>query len=627
MLQSMRQIAHSWVVKGLMLFLIVSFSIWGIGDVFRGNALRQTVAKVGNSDISVQQLNRLFEETLAQARQRIAPNLTAQQARQMGLLDKSLEGEIKRQLVDMDIRRQGIDVSPESVLKLLSDDPRFRTKDGQFNKPLFRQLLEQQRLNEKTFIAQGQQDLSRQILVGGLGGTHSAPQTVVDAVYKARAQKRVLDVVTVDADKIGGIPSPDDKALHEFYDHNPSLFTAPEYRAITVASLVTETLAKDIAISDEQLKQDYDTKRGEMAQPERRDVVQIVLPDEDKAAKLAKLAHASADLTSAAAVEKGTAIPLDKLEEKNLMPELSKVVFALREGEISAPVKTQLGWHVVQLKKIYPAGTPSFDKIKDKLRDDLRHDQSVEAATRLVNQLDDQLAAGHSLDDIADGLKLRLVKIPAVDSTGLLPDGKAPSEFPNKENVLKDAFAQNAGETSPVEDDKLGHYYVVRTDEVTPAGVRPFDEIKPAVVTAWKTHERILKAQAEAEKIAKALHEGKAASSFDKDEGVSSRTSAPLSLVGDTDRALPSSLVTQAFKLKKGETATAVEGNKQLVAKLASITEADATKDDPRKNLIAAEIKKAEGAELLDQYLQYLQTVFPVKTNADVLNHMRQKEE
>ena len=68
MLQSMRHLAHSWVVKGLMLFLIISFSVWGIGDIFRGNPLQKTVAKVGNTDISVKELNHYFERSLAHAR-------------------------------------------------------------------------------------------------------------------------------------------------------------------------------------------------------------------------------------------------------------------------------------------------------------------------------------------------------------------------------------------------------------------------------------------------------------------------------------------------------------------------------------------------------------------------------
>jgi peptidyl-prolyl cis-trans isomerase D len=473
MLQLMRQMAHSWIVKGLMLFLTISFSIWGIGDIFRGNSLQKSVAKVGGTDISVQQLNQMFERSLAKARQEVSPNLTAQQARQMGLLDDVLENEITHRLIDMDIKRQGINVGPSAVLDIISSEPQLRAKDGSFNKQLFRQFLDQQRISEGAFIAQEQETLSRQLLLSAVNGASIAPQSAVDALFKARAQKRILDVVTVDASRIGGIPEPGDKALHEFYDANQHAFETPEYRGITVATLSTESLAKEVSISDDQVKKEYETKREQLSNPERRDVIQVVLQDEDKAKQLAKQARASGNLDEAAKELKEKAVPLDQMEEKNLMPELSKIAFALHEGEIGDPVKTQLGWHIFQLKKISPAGTPSFDKIKDKLREDMRRDQSIEAATRIVNQLDDQLAAGHSLDDIADGLKLRLIKIPAVDSKGLKPDGKEPSELPNKAQAVKDAFAQNAGETSPVEDDKSGTYYVVRTDEITPRAFVP----------------------------------------------------------------------------------------------------------------------------------------------------------
>jgi len=467
----------------------------------------------------------------------------------------------------MDIKRQGINVGPESVLDMISGEKGFRAKDGSFDKQLFRRFLEQQRLSESAFIAQGQEGLARQLLLSSIDGTPIASQSAVDALFKARAQKRILDVVTVDAAKLGGIPDPGDKALHEFYDANQSKFATPEYRGMTVATLSTESLAKDISVSDYQVKKEYDAKREQLSNPERRDVVQVVLQDEDKAKQLAKQARASKDLAEAARELKEKAVPLDRMEEKNLIPELSKAVFALREGEIGDPVKTQLGWHVVQLKKISPAGTPDFDTIKEKLREDMRRDQSIEAATRIVNQLDDQLAAGHSLDDIADGLKLRLIKIPAVDAQGMKPDGKEPSELPNKDRIVKDAFAQNAGETSPVEDDKSGTYYVVRTDEITPSGVKPFEKARDEIAASWKAHEQTLKAQAEASKIAKALGEGGKISAFDDDEGVSSRVSQPLSLLGDTDKQLPPSLVAKAFKLKRGETATDEFEGKQIVAR------------------------------------------------------------
>jgi peptidyl-prolyl cis-trans isomerase D len=256
----------------------------------------------------------------------------------------------------------------------------------------------------------------------------------------------------------------------------------------------------------------------------------------------------------------------------------------------------------------------------------MEHDQAIEAVTRSVNELDDQLAAGHSLDDIADGLKLRLIKIPAIDVKGTTPDGKIPSEFPDKEQMLKDAFAQNTAETSPIEDDKAGHYYVVRTDDITPSTPKPFDSVKAQVTDAWKAHQQMMKAQAFAQQINKDLQDGKPLASFADQNAVSVRTSLPLSLLDDTDPLLPHSVITQAFRIKKGETTTGTDGNKIVVARLASITDVPSASDDIHKNKIEGEIKQATSDELLDQYIQYLHTVFPVKINAELVGQMRQQD-
>src|ERR1700761_5236274 len=100
MMQSMRNLAQSWVFKGLMLILIVSFGIWGIGDIFRGNPLQRSVAKVGKVGISVQDLDREFEQTMVRARQMFGPGLTPAQAKQAGLLDSSLNSLIERAQID-----------------------------------------------------------------------------------------------------------------------------------------------------------------------------------------------------------------------------------------------------------------------------------------------------------------------------------------------------------------------------------------------------------------------------------------------------------------------------------------------------------------------------------------------
>jgi peptidyl-prolyl cis-trans isomerase D len=626
MLQSMRHLAQSWVVKGLMLLLMVSFCLWGIGDIFHGNPLRNNVATVGKTEISVQQLNHAFEESLSQARRSVNPEMTAAQAKKLGLLDKTLDGEIKRSLVDQDIKRLGINVDQEAVLKLLADQPQFRTKDGSFNKDLFRQLIAQQGLTERSFLAQGQVDMARQVLLDGLGGSSAIPQTEIDNIYRARAQKRILDVISLDPTKISDIPAPNDAVLHDYYAKNPALFTAPEYRGMTIAVLSTDALTKDIAVSDDQVKQEYDGKKDQLATPEQRDIVQVVLQEESKAKQLVQQARASGDLTTAARQNNESAVPLDQMEEKNLLPELAKPVFALSQGQISDPIKTQLGWHVVQVKKVESAGIPEFARIKDKLRTDMQRDQAVETATRQVNQLDDELAAGHSLDDIADGLKMRLIKISGVDANGLTTEGKEPTELPDRAALLKDSFVQNSGESSAIEDDKAGNYYVVRTDAVTASALLPFDQIKDKVATAWKSRQQLDKAQRDAEKIAQKLREGKSLDSFAHEEGVIVRTSTPLSQLGDSDPLLPPVLLTQAFQLKKGEVATAAGDRNQVVVRVATIIDADPTAQDPRKNMISGQIKQAQSTELVDEYLLHLYDLFPVKIDAALMDRLRQQD-
>jgi peptidyl-prolyl cis-trans isomerase D len=191
--------------------------------------------------------------------------------------------------------------------------------------------------------------------------------------------------------------------------------------------------------------------------------------------------------------------------------------------------------------------------------------------------------------------------------------------------MLKDAFAQNAGETSPIEDDKAGNYYVVRTDDIKPAGVEPFDAVKDDVAKAWMAHARMEKARSEADAIAKDLGAGKPVSSFAGEEGASVRTSSPLSQLGDTDALLPPDIIAQAFRLKKGETARGEADNKQIVVRLAEIADADTGKDDPRKGQIEGEIRREAAGELLDQYIRHLYLVFPVSTDAALLDHMRQQ--
>jgi peptidyl-prolyl cis-trans isomerase D len=614
----MRHLAQSWLFKGLMLILIISFGIWGIGDMFRGNPLQRTVAKAGNASITVQTLNREFEQTLGRARQMFGSALTADEARQYGMLDKALDGLIDRAIMDQEIKRLGINVSEKAVLERLAAQPQFRDKDGKFNRALFQQILAQARLNESDFLLQGREDLGRRQIIDTLSDNGSPPSAIVDAVYNARAQKRILDVVTLKNESIVGIPEPEEKTLREFYEKNSKLFTAPEYRAITIARLSTDDIMKDVTISDDQVQKQFDATSEKLMQPERRDILQVVMQDQDKANDLAAAAKESGDLVLAAKAHGYDTVSLNKANEGSLLQELATPVFALQLGQVSGPLKSSLGWHVLQVKKIYAAGKPALADVQEDLRQSMTRDQAIEAATRITNQLDDELAANHSLDDIADTLKLRLIKIPALDLTGKTPEGKDPPEMPFKAALLKAAFAQSSGETSPVMDDKNGNYFVVRTDEITASAVKPFAQILDDVGKAWLEQEKAKRAMEESDKIAAAMREGKAASSFAGERGIDVRVSKPVSLIGDKDPALPTTILPQIFRMKKGDVITSVQPGQQFILRLAETID-ELEHDESGHGKVLGDLSEHIPTELVEEYIQHLRATYPIEINREVL--------
>ena len=618
MLQSMRHLAQSWVFKGLMVLLVASFGIWGVGDLFRSSAQDRNAAKVGNVKISAQELSREFNQTLTRARQSFGPDLSAAQAKALGMLDMSLNTLIERTQVDQQVDHLGINFTDKAVVNELMSHSEFVDQDGKLNKSLLRQMLERAHISEQEFMAQERADDARHLLLSTFNAETPLSSIASNTIYQARGQTRNFDIIILKNDSIKNVPVPDDQALQAFYQAHQQDYTAPEYRGLTIATLSADAVAKDINVTDEQVQKDYDEKGDQLTRPERRDLLQVVMQSEEKAKKLAEAAKASGNLSNTAKAMGYETVDLGDTDQDSLPSELAKPVFALSQGQVTDPIKSSLGWHVIEVRKILPAGKPSFAEIKDDLREAMRRDQAGDTVARLVNQLDDDLAAGHSLEDVADDLKLRLVKIPAVDATGHTPDGKAPPELPYAQQNLKEGFAQNSGETSPVQDDKQGNYFVVRTDSVTPSTLRPFDQVKDQVNAAWKAEQQSKLAAEQADKLVEALKSGKAASGFAGEPGITVQVSQPVDLLGHTDPALPANLMTQLMAMKKGDAATFIEGDHQLIVRLASVN--PAALNATAQQAMDKQVQQQRKQELMQQYVKYLNQLYPPRINQDVVD-------
>lgn len=621
----MREMAKSWIFKSLMLLLVISFSIWGIGDMFRTNPATRVVASVGTKKIQVQELEHRFQMELQRVRSTFGPDLSAEQARKMGLLDHTLNVMIQEALFDQAASRLHINVPRELIVQALAQEPKFRTADGKFNIELLHHLLSKAGLNEETFFDSETKDEARKMIGDAIMSSGDAPQSMIDTLYQARGAKRVLEVVTLRNDSFKkSLPTPTDDELQAFYKAHEGDFVAPEYRGVTIALLTAADMTKDVTVSDEDVKKAYDERAAEMVVPESRDLVQIVLQDEDKAKSIAETAQTLHSLAQAAKGKGLTPITMNKIDQKSILPELESGVFALKEGDVSAPIKSSLGWHVIQLVKIHPESTLSFDQAKGDLRKSLQEDRAGDLIAKTINELDDSIAANQSLEDIADRLKLHLTRYAALDAYGRQPDGKDPREaIPAKSLTLPAAQSLTAGETGQVLDDGKGNYYVVRVDQVTPSQTRPFDEAKPQVLAAWTEDQLYTKAAAAAQDMAKDLREGKPATSFASLPGVSIRLSKPMSVLSEPDKDLPPEVVPQVYHMKKGDVTVAARQGQQYIVRLADIVSVDPKHPESSRLKIVDDLKNKLPDNRIEEYMAYLYSLFPKKVDESLLNSLK----
>lgn len=613
MLQFIRTFAGSWVVKILFVLLILSFGIWGIGDVFRA-ATPTSVAQVGKVDIERDALDQEFRRQIERLRPMLGGNLTAEQAKQMGLLDQALNTLVQRTLFDLAARDAGLSVGPEVVKMRIADEPAFRNAQGQFDPNQFRAVLRNNQLTEDGYVAMLRRETARELVGGVVGAGITAPKPLVEALYRYRGEKRVAEVVTLPNASIGDVGVPDDAEITRSYEDHQVRFTAPEYRALTVVTLTPDLLAKDVQITDEQLKTAYDERASEFGAPEKRTIQMALAGDEAKAKQIAEAAK-SKGLTDAAKEAGVDPITLDNIA-RNELPELGDAAFALAQGVPSAPVKTGLGWHVLAVTAIQPGSTKSFAEVKDQLAADLKKEKALDAVFSVANRVDDQIASGAPLEEVAQAQGLTLTKIAAVDSTGKAPDGKdaAPNLAPLK-TLLPVAFQLKQGAVSNLSEGAAGVFSAVRVDGVTPAAVRPLAQVRDQVIADWQAEKRAAAAAKKAEEIAARLKQGAeaAAQEVATQAGASFAMTAPFARDARTVDGVPGDMVRKLFAAKPADVIVGATAEAQVVARLKEIIPADPVKDGSAVAALEGTVSQGFETDLMAQFGNALRSRYPVE--------------
>ena len=622
MLQAIRSRAGSYVVKILFALLILTFGVWGIGDIFRSRGSDTVVATVGDHSIRAEELQTALRRALEQLSARFGSAIDLQQAKQLGLVDQTLAQLIDRSLIDQEVARLGLDISDDQIRNVITANPSFKGSDGRFDRTLFGAVLAANNLTEDQYVALLRRDIPRNDLLHAVTAGAAAPQPVVDLLYRYRNEKRTADIVALPTAGVADVGQPSEDELKAFYDKHPDLFRAPEYRGFTLVSLDPADIAKDIEIPEAKLKEEYDQRQDELQIPERRDVEQILASSEEKA-KEAEAALATGkdwrEVATTIAGQDADTIDLGLMRRAEMPSALGEVAFELPLNKPSDPVKTPLGWHILRVVKIEPPVTQTFDEAKPKLEAELARQEAVDRIYKVANKVDDALAGGATLGDAAEKFGLKTTGVEAVDVGGHDPQDKPVTLPVSAGDILKLAFATQEGQTSRVTETPDGAIFALHIDKIIPSQVRPLDEVKDKAVEAWQAERKRDVVTKRAEELAAAVTPGSRLTSVAAAKGLKATTSPPFTRHPENDSAVPPVLVGKLFAAKPGEVVTASDATGSYVAQLDEVQRPEEVSQTAAAGL-SRELDNAQQVDLAEEFTRALRARFPVEIHREALD-------
>ncbi len=629
MLRGIHKASSTWLGKAVMAVimggLIISFAIWGIGDIFRGFGLNSAV-KIGNTEISVDQFREFYNERLRQLGQRLGRPLTPDQARALGIDRQALRELVAETTLNEEAKALRLGISNADIARRITSDPAFRGLNGQFDRMRFEELIRQAGYTEARFVDEQRNVLLRRQIAQSVSGDLHVPVAAMTALDQFQNEKRAIEYVALGPAQAGDIPAPTPEVLGNYFDERKVLFRAPEYRKVALMRLTPADIAKPESVSDADARKFYDTHMSNFGTPERRELRQIVFPKpEDATAARERIAKglSFADLAKERGLKESDTDLGMVTKAAIIDAAVADAAFSVQSGDVSQPIKGRFGTVLVQVGKVEPGTQKSYEEVAPEIKRGIAEDRAKSTIGDLRDKFEDERAAGSTLAEAAKKLGIKYRVIDAVDRSGRGPDGQLIPDLPKSPDVIASAFASDVGVDNESLQLPTGGYLWYDVASITPARDRTLAEVKDQVEASWRNDEIAKRLKSKTDELLGKLKAGTTLAQL------ASEGSLKVEKASDLQRRKPAGFVPEkvveaVFRTAKGEAATA-EGSKETERFVFRVTEVTDPKLDPASaqgKAIAASLQNSYADDIVGSYIARLENDLGVKLNQAALEQI-----
>ncbi|MGG7568654.1 peptidylprolyl isomerase [Rhodovulum sp. DZ06] len=527
MLAFFRKAGQTWVFKGLFALLILSFAVWGIGDVnFAGTP---KVAEVADEEITVEDFAEALSREMQSLSQRAQRRVTVDEAQAAGLPQILLARLVRDAALNGEAHARGVSASDADVRRAITDSPSFAGVDGSFNEEQYRFVIDRLGFRPEEFEADMRKGLARDVLTYSVaGGAKGVPGLAADLAAHAMETRRIA-LIQLSPDQAEAPAAPTEDEVKAFIDANRAAYMKPETRAVRWIAIDPAAVAEGIEIPEEDLRAAYDAEKARFERPEMRILDQLAYPDE--AAARAALARVEAGETDFAGLAAERDLTLDDASlgegPREAFPEaVAEAGFATDATGVIGPVAGAFGPTLVNVRGITAASTLPYEEAKTVLRAELAAERASEAAVHIAEDAADAVAAGAGLTGLANDLGLTVHEAAALPEAGDAEAGPLATD----PLFLEEVFAAAPGEERDIIETAAGGFAMVMVDAVDPAAPLSFEAARADAEAAMETARRLDALEAQAEEAVAALSGG------ETPEAVAARFGAEVQMVGPIRR-------------------------------------------------------------------------------------------
>ena len=632
MLEFLRAKKDSVILKGFLGLLALSFGIWGVGDFIGTSKLSPGVAlKAGRAELKTQSVQRRFVRELERFREAMGGQAVDDAVIKRSVMASMMDDMTRATIVDAAALDLGITVSRDQIREMIMKNESFQ-QNGKFSQMRFDEALNQNQLTEAAYVELMQISLRNAEVMLPVAVNAYAPDTLIDALFAYRSETRVADTLLIPAATMTLQKTPTDDELKAVYDKNIAAFTAPEFRKLTILTLGATDLVKPESIDDAEVKTYYEQNTARYQTPESRHIVQLIFETKEKA-EAARAQAATGDTleTVAKKANANDVVDLGNLTADSPLAKMIGAAFTAPSNEISQPIQSDLGWHLFETKSVTPQTVKTFDEAKEEIRKAIAADKGADAVYDASTHMEDALASGTPVAEVAKMIGARLDEVGPIDQGGKNTAGFPLPNLFDPKNFLPTAFTTPAGKDSKLMDlPTHDGYYVIHVDEVTPPTPKPLIDVRAQAVALWEADARTAQAQAVADKLVTDATSSTPLSSLEaKDKRLSYAPLGPVTRLGegaerqhviDGARVSPQ-MLDKLFAAKVDDVFTAPVATGIIVARLKDIVPPKPVGDLARaREELAAATRNEVASNLADQLGRAFTIRYPVDVDQKAID-------